>query len=61
MKIPLVLELGEQEFWPLSEVKANNKITQALRALVLPPVADITPTRKVLSRLKLAWAKLLED
>ena len=43
---------------PLSEVKANNKITQALRALVLLPEADAQPmTQKVLSRLKLSWAK----
>ena len=43
---------------PLSEVKANNKITQALRALVLPPAAETAPmTQKVLSRLKLSWAK----
>jgi pilus assembly protein CpaE len=43
---------------PLSEVKANNKIVQALRPLVLPPKAmEERPSRLGLSRLKLAWLK----
>jgi pilus assembly protein CpaE len=44
---------------PLSEVKANNKITQALRPLVIPPkAADATSRSKLsLSRLKLSWSK----
>jgi pilus assembly protein CpaE len=45
---------------PLSEVKANNKITQALRPLVLPPQTDVAAAKSVkfgLSRLKLSWAK----
>ncbi len=45
---------------PLSEVKATNKITQALRPLVLPPQADTAAAKSVkfgLSRLKLSWAK----
>jgi pilus assembly protein CpaE len=43
---------------PLNDVKANNKITQALRPLVLPPKAvEERPSRRGLSRLKLAWSK----
>jgi pilus assembly protein CpaE len=44
---------------PLREVKANNKITQALRALVLPqqPAESALLSKLGLSRLKLSWAK----
>ncbi|MGZ3410043.1 MAG: AAA family ATPase [Xanthobacteraceae bacterium] len=44
---------------PLSEVKANNKIVQALRPLITPPkAADEAGRSKLsLSRLKLSWSK----
>jgi pilus assembly protein CpaE len=44
---------------PLNEVKANNKITHAVRPLVeLKRTSDpVSPARRGLSRLKLSWAK----
>jgi pilus assembly protein CpaE len=44
---------------PLNEVKANNKITHAVRPLVeLKRPSDlVSPARRGLSRLKLSWAK----
>ena len=44
---------------PLNEVKANNKIVQALRPLITPPkAADEAGRSKLsLSRLKLSWSK----
>ena len=44
---------------PLSEIKANNKIVQAVRPLVeLKRTSDpISPARRGLSRLKMSWAK----
>jgi pilus assembly protein CpaE len=44
---------------PLNEVKANNKITHAIRPLVeLKRTSDpVSPARRGLSRLKLSWAK----
>jgi pilus assembly protein CpaE len=44
---------------PLNEVKANNKITHAIRPLVeLKRTSDpVSSARRGLSRLKLSWAK----
>lgn len=44
---------------PLKEVKANNKITQALRTLIIPPKTADTKSRSMfgMTRLKLSWSK----
>jgi len=42
---------------PLSDVKAKNKITAALKKLVLPPPARAAAREGGLSRLSLSWAK----
>jgi pilus assembly protein CpaE len=42
---------------PLNEVKVNNKITQALRTMIVPAAAEVAGGKLGLSRLKLSWAK----